>query len=303
LNYDEILEARRIYGAGRNVSQHFRGGRGNPLEAVELVYDLQAGSYIQYAEQHRASLLEYAKEMAAIARRHVSAPACWLDVGCGELTTLSFFLSEVPDLVEEAHAFDVSLSRLLVGRRFAESNLRLPHDRLNLVAAELQALPYRTRSVDVCVSNHALEPNGGQEANILQEIFRVTRDVVLLFEPCYESASIAAKRRMESLGYIRDLENTARRLGGRVLDVVPMKEIRNPDNPTACFILQPPANSAGCSRGAAAGAGLYSLPGTDLPLHKHSEGYLSPDTGILLPTIMGVPILRKKSSLFATALL
>lgn len=299
MNYDQILEARRLFEAGQNVSQRFREAGTNPLPVLELVYDLQAGSYVEYAEKHRASLEDYADEMAAIARRHIESPGSILDVGCGELTTLSFFLSKIPELVTEAHAFDVSLSRLRVGEQFARQNMGPASQRLNIVAAELQALPYRTASIDVSVSNHALEPNGGQERAILSELFRVTKNLLILFEPCYETASEDAKNRMTSMGYVKGLEKVARELGAEVVEIVPMTNIRNPLNPTACFVIRPPQKQPA----SVAEGSVYALPGTDLPVDRTEHGYISPDTGILFPIVTGIPILRKNAGIYATSLL
>jgi SAM-dependent methyltransferase len=300
MDYTQILEARMLFASKQNVSQRYREDGYNKLEVLELVYDLQAGSYVEYAEKNREALLNYAVEMGSVIRRHIKSDSSLLDVGCGEMTTLSFLLANIGDLIGHVHAFDVSLSRLLVGKRFAKQNMGSAYDRLNTVAAELQAMPYRDSSISVCISNHALEPNGGQERVILKELFRVARDYVLLFEPYYEGASQEAKARMDAMGYVRGLEKTAQDMGAEVLEVVQMTNIRNSLNPTACFVLRPPK---AISQHAISANDVFSMPGTDLPLQNHEEGLISRDTGMLFPRLVGIPILRRNSGVHANALI
>jgi glycine/D-amino acid oxidase-like deaminating enzyme len=82
--------------------------------------------------------------------------------------------------------------------------------------------------------------NGGREAEILLELFRVAQRKLVLFEPCYEIASAEARGRMEHHGYVRGLADAAERLGARVETITPLPIVDNPLNPTVCFVVTPP---------------------------------------------------------------
>ncbi|MBL6431050.1 MAG: methyltransferase domain-containing protein [Alphaproteobacteria bacterium] len=141
--------------------------------------------------------------MAEIVGKYVSNSSSFLDLGCGEITTLSHLVKRISGLASSTRAIDISLSRLLCGLEYAKEHMGLGFQNLSVAAAELQHIPLAGKSIDVSISNHALEPNGGDERRILGEIFRVTRGLCILFEPNFEAASAVAQERMTSLGYVK----------------------------------------------------------------------------------------------------
>jgi serine/threonine protein kinase len=68
-----------------------------------------------------------------------------------------------------------------------------------------------------------LEPNGGKLKELLMELFRVTADKLILFEPCYEINTQEGKDRMDKLGYIKNIEGVVGELGGKVIDKIVVK--------------------------------------------------------------------------------
>ena len=293
-----IAEARAAYAEGRNVTELLRGRlgvTGNTPEIVEFAYDLQAGSYIDRIREDLPKAKAYAAELANLLGDQVSATSSLLDVGTGEMTTLSLILQALPVLPSRILACDISWSRLAVGRNFARETLGEAAPIAGF-AAEIGALRLADGAVDIVTSSHALEPNGTRLEPLLTELFRVTRRRLVLFEPCWERASPEARQRMDRLGYIRGLEEGVTRLGGTVERVVPIQNVANPLNPTFGFILVPPSVRA------AGDAASWTVPGTSLPLTRTAGIWYSSDTGLAFPELDGVPMFTRSSAMLASAL-
>lgn len=236
MNYLDLAKARKIYAEGRNVTEFLRKEfkeNGNTSEIIEIAYDLQAGSYIEYVNLNRVNAELYANELAELIEPHLSEQSSVLDVGAGELTTLSLMLNRINVPISHVYAFDISWSRLYKGRHFFEKNCNSQSITLFPFVADIKRIPLCSKSVDVVTSSHALEPNGKNLANLLTEIFRVAKNKCVLFEPSYEFNSDEGRRRMDRLGYIKNIEGVVNSLGGKVLDINLLKNIINPLNPTA----------------------------------------------------------------------
>jgi hypothetical protein len=88
----DVLAAKRAYQHGQNVTEALRAQRGvseNTAEIIETAYDLQAGTYIEAVDKDYARADTYSQEVARLLDSRISADASLLDVGTGELTTLS----------------------------------------------------------------------------------------------------------------------------------------------------------------------------------------------------------------------
>ena len=296
-----LAKARNACLSGQNVTEllrkEFQVDRNTP-EIIEIAYDLQSGSYIENFLKEPIQPTKYSMELAAILGEHVGPDDRLLDVGTGELTTLSLLVRFLTRKPSEIFAVDISWSRIYKGLSFASkqmgSNVRL----LRPFVGDVGELPLCDKSMNVTTSSHALEPNGGRLNEILKELFRVTADKLVLFEPYYEGNSSEGKARMDSLGYIKGLEASVLELGGELIDRIEIKNIANRLNPTVCFVIKPPKQSyrevAGCK-------GIYSVPGSNLPLVE-ADGFLySADVGVCYPILKGIPVLRSSCYVLATA--
>ena len=154
-----------------------------------------------------------------------------------------------------------------------------------------------TSCIDIVTSNHALEPNGKDLPKLLKELFRVAKRKLILFEPSYELNSTEGQKRMDSLGYIKGLEEEVQKLGGIVETIVPIKNTTNPLCPTACYVILPPPDRKDVTHKTSS----LSVPGTDLLLHKSENFLLSKDTGLVFPILEDIPILKMQSAILATA--
>jgi len=214
-----------------------------------------------------------------------------LDCGTGELTTLAGILAGIG--YSKAYAFDVSISRLLHGQSFVKKHLER-YDELNIFAAEIEHIPLADNSIDVVLTAHALEPNHGREAVILDQIFRVARKFVILFEPCYEESSTPVKERMQRLGYVRGLDQYFAEKKLDVLEKFPMKVVHNELNPTWCWVIKAPSANNEYEI-----TNPYRCPisGESLFYRKDLNVYWSKEGLYGYPCVGGIPILRKKHAI------
>lgn len=298
--YHEINLARQAYLEGKNVTEVLReqvGSNQNTSDIIELSYDLQSGSYIDFAEKNSDYCRSYAAEMAGILDQFTEGDFTLLDAGTGEITTCSLMLSASSKCPKALYAFDISWSRLWKGGSFAKKHMPEKIINRNFFVADMTQIPLRNKSVDYTVSNHSLEPNGGREKELLKELFRVTTKKLMLFEPCYEINSPEGKKRMEKLGYISNLDEAILACGGTLEHKIILKNISNPLNPTVCFVINPNSVNVGMIND----DNIYSVPGTDIPLNAVENGYFSPNTGLYYPSIKSIPILKNNSSVIATA--
>jgi ubiquinone/menaquinone biosynthesis C-methylase UbiE len=291
--------ARAAFLRGENVSENLRRQLGvdrNTPEIIETAYDLQAGSYIKFAEENSEYIQKFTTELASVLNRYLKAGDSLLDAGTGEMTTLSALANQLPSSIGRLLAFDLSWSRLHHGDRFARKSMTAEiHAKLDFFAADISAVPLASDSVDVVMTVHALEPNGGREQTLLKELLRVAHRHVILFEPGYEINSPEGKARMENLGYIRDLPGVIDRLGVKLLEKILLKTVANPLNPTVAYVIEVKSNGA-------RNENLFSDPGSDSGLVRLADGWFSPERGVTYPIIGGIPILRENAAILTSAL-
>lgn len=305
--YFDILAARRAYAEGRNVTALLRDQKGldrNTSDIIETAYDLQAGTYIQGTEQNKAHALRYAAEMAGILQRHTLPQDALLDIGTGELTTLSLLLACLEAPPRQVLAFDISWSRVHKGLAYAQRNMGEAFQRLLPFVADIAEIPLVDQAVDVTISSHALEPNGGQLKALMTELFRVTRRKLLLFEPSYETNSEEGRQRMDRLGYIKGMDQVVADLGGKMIDKIAIEHTANPLNPTVCFVIEPPAAPAASrdDEHERTTDAWFSVPGTNHPLVRMDGFYFSNATGLCFPVLKALPVLKSGSAILASAL-
>lgn len=305
-NYFDIRRAREAHVSGKNITASLREQKGVPSnspEILEIAYDLQAGSYIDYVRKNSEKSGAYCSQLANILGHYLSRSSSLLDVGTGELTTISQVVTRLPQMPEKVFAFDISWSRIYKGVQHAQQLIGQEFMRFYPFVAEIGEIPLPDKSVSITTSNHALEPNGGRLTELLAELFRVTSETVILFEPCYEINSAEGKERMDALGYIKNIDGAVENLGGRVLKKIKIDNPINPLNPTVAFVIQPKSpNSSNSSSSFASKNNAFSVPGTSMPLES-IEGFLfSNDVGLSYPILKGIPVLRSNLAILSTSL-
>ena len=296
MKYLDLQEVKNIYNKGKNITQYLRkklNQKNNTSEIIEIAYDLQAGSYIKYAKMNVENARLYTNELSHIIDQNIDKNQSLLDVGTGELTTLVQLLNKIKKKPSKIFAFDISWSRLYKGKKFFEKKIQNKKTKLSLFCADIKFIPLKSKSIDIIISNHALEPNGRNLQDLLKELFRVVKKKLILFEPSYELNSAKGKKRMDKLGYIKNISLAVKNLGGRLLETIPIKNVTNKLNPTACYIIQPPKKLYKTKTNKI----IFCAPGSNLPLKKNGEFYISKKTGLAYPIFKKIPIFKNKSSI------
>ena len=297
----KLRKAKSIYKKGQNVTEFLRKefrSKSNTSEIIEIAYDLQAGSYIDYAINFPEITNLYADELHSLLAPHLSDGCSILDVGTGELTTLSNVVNRLDCRVEEIFACDISWSRLHKGLSYWDQCVVKQDFNLSTFVADIKKIPMLDKSVDVAITSHALEPNGESLSSLLSEIFRVSKDKCVFFEPSYEYNSRDGKQRMDKLGYIKDMEGNVKALGGKLIDFKLLKNPVNKINPTACFVISPPSNNLDEFQSDL----KLSVPGTNFPLRLSNGFMVSEDTGLVFPILNNIPVLKEDAAILATGM-
>lgn len=295
--FGSIIEARRAFNAGENITASIKAAEGladNPPYAIEIAYDLQSGSYSQAAESDPVRWSEYGSAIAEALCPHLQTGDTILDCGTGEMTSLVATLDALDSagIEVEAAAFDLSWSRIQRGRRFVREH---GNRTIASFVGAIESIALADSSVDVLLTVHALEPNGGQEVELLQSLLRVARRRLVLFEPCFERAGPAAKERMNAHGYIQGIEETIDKLGAKLLTLDEFRLPANPLNPTYVFVVEATNEQSSDTAGF-----NYCCPVTGTPLRETDGVFHAPEAGLVYPIIGGIPVLRADHALLAT---
>lgn len=301
MEYCDLRPAVEAYKNGLNVMSTLRqllGAAANNDSIVEIAYDLQAGSYARFVDENRDYWNSYSDEVAQILRRYVAPGTRVLDVGTGEMTTMAGVAMRAFTSVSAMYACDISFSRIRLGRSFVQRTLEASlGERLHSFVGNMFRLPFLDSSVDVVWTSHALEPNGGQELLAVSELLRVASQYLVMFEPSYESNSDEGRRRMDSLGYIKGLPETIEKAGGKLLDVVSLRTVSNPLNPTHAYICRKTSHGT-----AIASRSPWACPATRLEMHERVDHFFSPGSRLAYPILAGIPVLRAEQAILASAL-
>jgi uncharacterized protein YbaR (Trm112 family) len=278
----------RLYENGTNIVQHLVSAGIAKTDAIAIAYDVQAGSYVdgvthpEWAELHARCCRRFASVLDEM------APTSLLEVGVGEATTLADVVALLRGPVPHLSGVDLSTSRLVVARSYlADCGLDAA-----LAAADIGRLPFADRSVDVVVTSHSLEPNGGREAELLSELCRVAARYVVLREPSDEIGDAPTIAHIERHGYVRGLLRTARSLGANVVRFEPWGIDPNPSNRAALIVI-----STGDDRPEGEPRLVAPLSHEPLVLIEPNVLYAS-EEGRAYPIVAGVPqLIAEKATL------
>ena len=229
---------------------------------------------------------DYAREKAGWGQRAAAVltdlgvrSAC--EAGVGEATTLAAVAKAAGSGIAFS-GFDVSLSRLLFGRDY----MRSQGVAARLFSADLLHIPLPDSAVDAVITNHGIEPTGGQEAPILRELLRVCARYLVLIEPDFERGSQEQKDRMLQHNYVRDLPRHLLALPATVIRNEPWPFHPNPLNKAALIVVEKREKAA------APPAFDFVSPVNKSPLRPLLGFLFCDDEGLLYPQPFGIPVLR-----------
>lgn len=291
-------ELKEAFKRGENISQLLRELNESDVNTEEIIttmYDFQAGSYVD-ALKDKDCLdwkISHGRAIAKEIRALMPDGGSVLEPGVGEGTTMSFVTQadgELGSQFDHIHGFDISWSRVARCRSWLQSQSL---GQVFLSVASIFNAPYANNSFDIVYTSHSIEPNGGAEAAILKELYRISSRYLILIEPAYELGSAEARQRMVRLGYVRGLQEHAERMGMKVLKNELLSVQGNPLNPTGVIVIekQPDAASA---------VPQLACPRYGDALADFGEAWFSAGSLRAYPIIGGLPCFRKSDGVIAS---
>ena len=277
--------------------KRIRGSRRNS-RFVEKQYDELSGLYIRdnyYEGRLRYSVVDgdvkeiSSIENAGMIRQEIKEILeqykfkSILEVGVGELTSMeNIYKNFGPDI--DCYGIDLSLNRLHHG--LAEYSKR--HKSVPIVAkANAIKLPFPDDSFDLVYTRHTLEQMPLIYEQALDEIIRVSKKQIILFEPSFELGSLAQKVKMLNTDYVKGIPSYINANDTVQLDeMYLMKNSANPLNHTACYKLQ---LKNPCIREHS--PVQFVCPQSKSPLLKKDGYYFSEGSSSAYPIIERIPVL------------
>jgi ubiquinone/menaquinone biosynthesis C-methylase UbiE len=300
MKFEDYILAQTVYEKNENITEALKKKLKvdyNTPEIIAAAYDLQAGSYSIDADNKPKFYQTRAKEVSDFISSNVSDIESILDVGSGELTMFSRVASNLSLSAKseiKLYASDISLSRLVVGRNHLNKSIDLVN-RINLAVADTAKLPFRTKSVDIVTSDHALEPNGARISEVLNECFRVARRYCVFVEPNNSLQESEGKERMKTLGYIFDIEKSILELGGKIKSQHITINNYNQLNKSKMLVVEVPNLSNSKILPDCEDEIQFTYPGTDHVLQHNKSFLYDIQSGFLFPKIDNVSLLLEQN--------
>lgn len=293
--FKHLQKIKEIYSKNENIIQYLKSignDEKNTIEDILISYDFQSGSYIQGFSKNKEYLENYCGALAKIIDAIDNAQSI-IEVGVGEATTLNMLIKYLKNKPSNILGLDISWSRLKFGQELLKDFNR---SNVNLFTANLFEIPLLDNSIDIVYTSHSIEPNGGKEESALKELYRITKNYLILLEPSFEFANEEAKARMKKHGYVTELYSTAKRLNYKIIEHRLFDYSANPLNPTGLIIIEKKEMSSNKPN--------LVCPISRTKLLKHSDALLySKESFLSYPIIEGIPCLLKENSILATHLL
>ena len=274
-----------------NITKYLIVNGFSKSRASEISYGVQTGSYEKITLANLVNYQNISEKRAKLLNKYISVGCSILDCGCGELTTLALESIHIKDKCE-VYAFDISLNRILHGVGFYQRH-GSPLITLRPFCADMSSIPLPDSCIDIVKTVHSVEPNGGNETQILKELFRVSKKYVILFEPCYEEETPKFKKHMEYHGYAKNLREEILTNGGTILEDFVFQNNHEhspsgrPAPNTHCFVVdvtKEEPNALG-----------FTCPITDVKL-KESDSYMH-GGGYIYNKINNIPVLRQNNGI------
>ena len=97
-NLYNIKTLKELYSRNINLSKHLKSELGidyNNEDIIELMYEIQSGSYINFTENNMVSSKFYSMQLSNILGKYINKNTSFLDIGTGEMTNLTLVLNEL----------------------------------------------------------------------------------------------------------------------------------------------------------------------------------------------------------------
>lgn len=247
---------------------------------INFAYDLQTGSYIKDWEKKKSAYHLFSKEIIEILNENFGKLSNLLDCGCGELTNTNLLRKKMKNI--DIYGLDFSFNRILAGMNY----FNLKKKKLKFICATLKDIPFKNNSFDISLTMHAIEPNNGDEENIIKELSRVSSKGIVLIEPDYKLADYNQKKRMKKFGYTQRLEKVLIKKK-MIYKKIPMKNYLSSKNKSSIYIIK--LNKKKIKKP------IIVDPISKKTISIINQNYLYSEKSSLIYTIIeGIPILRKE---------
>lgn len=310
---------KKMYDENKNIMEFFReinNSNSNSSNSILHSYDIQSGSYIKkyndlinnddaYAEvllngvQTKLKKLDYFNTWAQYIN-DVLKPldfSSFFDAGTGECTTLYSIINNNIQFWKDKniYAADISLSRILYGRRFINS---LPDKfNINYFTGNLLNIPLTDSAVDIVFTSHSIEPNTNKERDILQELYRIAKKYLVLIEPSYNLGNIETKNNIDKHKYIKNLYSTAKELNYNIIDYRLFNLIDYTNNSEIIIIEK---SNEDVVDNNTTEQHNYACPVCKNKLIYHNNNYFCSDCFLIYPVINNIPVLNKENSILCS---
>lgn len=291
--FERLNEIRHEYTKNTNLIRFIKENisvEKDSTDPILVSYDFQSGTYIDGVKKNQEFSERYTSEVANIINSLSEDTKSVMEVGCGELTTLTKVANKLRDGVSTILGFDISLSRIYLGKSFFNEFYKKKSDNVFFVA-DLFNIPLADNSVDIVYTSHSIEPNGGREEEAIRELLRVTGKYLVLFEPSFENACAEGKQRMEYHGYIKDIKGAIASIGANLIHHSKVSVAANKLNPTWVHIIKKDLNKSVENK--------FSCPFTKEALVVGVDSYFVPNA-ISYPIIHGIPYLLKSHAILSS---
>lgn len=288
--YNIINNVGKLYLKNKNIIKYLNEnykGKISKEKVIEIAYNFQSGSYIKLFEERKLSFKklhdELALKMLDFFQEFDVKPKSLLDAGCGEMTTLTSVINRFPfDL--NVFAFDTSIPRVLLGREFYNKNISVD-SKLSSFVSSMSEIPLPSNSVDIVMTHHSIEPNNRYEKKIINELFRVTKKVLILFEPSFVRGNSDIQKRMLKHNYAKHIDKHIKNITGYVRT----ESINNSVNK-----LNPTYFHAVAKKNVKKKSGKieFTSPGTDFKLNQKFSWFHSKEFNLIFPIYKNLPILK-----------
>lgn len=293
IEYIKILpKLKAHYANGGNMMEFLRNHFGrdkNTFDDIICSYDLQSGTYIEFANTNQEFMKKYSLEIATILEGLDGSINSILEAGVGEATTFANVLGNMKTPCTNAFGLDISWSRIHLGNKYlAEKN----QNYVKLGTGNIFNMPFKDNSVDIVYTSHAVEPNGGMESKLVAELYRVAAKYLVLFEPAYDFADEEGKRRMEKNGYCINLWNVIQEGGYDIVEHKLMNVFSNPLNPTGLTIIKKKEDTVNKA--------VWACPITKIELELVDGVMTNESLGVSYPVIKNIPCLLPENAILTS---
>lgn len=290
-------ELKAVYENGGNIIDYMHGNREakNLIEEILISYDFQAGSYYDEYKKGKDVFYQYHNQLAQILDQFIQESCSIMEAGVGEARSLVPIVNRLDKKkIEKVYGFDLSWSRIKYAEKFEKDYKETNCPKIQFWVGDIMNMAVKDSAVDVVFTVGACEPNGGKEKELLQELYRVTRRYLVLFEPAYELADEEAKKRMIKYGYVTKLYETAISMNYKIIKHELLDISLNPLNPMGVIVIEKDV------KGRNPKESIFCDPVSKSGLDKCMDAWFCKESLLAYPIIGGIPLLMAEYAVVAT---